>query len=87
MTEPKQPEPGLLRLARLNRTGVFLAALVVGLAGLFLPGWWGGLLLLGVSGGLVMLLRQTSAVTPPPLRVARLLIVAGLVVIAVAKIT
>jgi hypothetical protein len=77
----------LRRLARANRTGVFLAALAVGLLGLFLPGLWGALLLFAVVAGLAYLLRQTWAVTPPPLRVVRLIILAGLIIIALSKIT
>ena len=76
----------LTTLARLNRTKVFLGALAVGLAGLFLPGVWGGLLLYAVVAALVALLRQTWAVTPPPLRVFRVVVLAGLAVIGTVKL-
>ena len=80
------PDPLLRRLARTNRTAAFLAALAVGLAGFFLPGFWGGLILFGVVGALAFILRQTWTVTPPPLRVVRLLIIAALVIVATTKI-
>ncbi len=76
----------LRRLARANRTGVFLGALVIGLAGLFLPGIWGALVLFAVVAGLGYLLRRTWAITPPPLRLVRIIILAGLVLIALSKI-
>jgi hypothetical protein len=79
-------EPVLRRLARMNRTAVFLAALVVGLAGFFLPGPWGALVLYAVAAGLAWLLARTFAVTPPPLRLMRLVIIALLVVVATVKI-
>ena len=87
MSNPNRPDPLLQRLARLNRTTVFLAALVIGLAGFFLPGFWGGLLLFAVAGALAVLLRQTWSLTPPPLRVVRVVILLSLVIIAAAKIT
>jgi hypothetical protein len=79
--------PNLLtRLARMNRTRVFLGALVVALIGLFLPGVWGALLLYAVVATLAALLSQTWSVTSPVLRLARLLILAGLAVIATLKL-
>jgi hypothetical protein len=81
------PDPLMRRIARTNRTAAFLAALVLGLAGFFLPGFWGGLVLFGVIAALAFILRQTWAVTPPPLRVVRLLIIAVLVIVAAAKIS
>jgi hypothetical protein len=80
-------EPVLRRLARMNRTTVFLAALVIGLAGFFLPGAWGALVLYAIAAALAWLLARTFAVTPPPLRLARLLIIALLAVAATIKIT
>ena len=62
--------PNLLTpLARMNRTRVFLGALVIALIGLFLPGVWGALLLFAVVAALAALLSQTWSVTPPALRV------------------
>ncbi len=79
--------PNLLtRLARMNRTRVFLGTVVLALIGLFLPGVWGALLLFAVVAALAALLSQTWAVTPPALRVIRLLILAGLAVIATLKL-
>jgi hypothetical protein len=83
----QSPDPLLQRLARMNRTAVFLAALAVGIAGFFLPGVWGGLLLYAVAFGLAWLLSLTFAVTPPPLRAMRVLIIALLVAVATFKIT
>ena len=79
-------DPLLRRLARMNRTAAFVAALAVGVAGFFLPGVWGALVLFAATVGLGYLLSRTWAVTPPPLRVARLVIIAGLVGIALIKI-
>jgi hypothetical protein len=80
--------PNLLtRLARMNRTRVLLGTLVVALIGLFLPGVWGALVLFAVVAALGALLSQTWSVTPPPLRVVRLLVLSGLAVIATFKIS
>jgi hypothetical protein len=79
--------PLLSRLARMNRTTVFLVALAVILAGFFVPGFWGGLLLLAVVVGLAYLLTHTWAVTPPPMRIVRAVILTALLIVAVLKIT
>ena len=76
----------LNRLARLNRTAVFLGALIIGLIALFLPGFVGGILLLVVVALMVVLLRLTWAVTAPTPRVLRLLILGILAGIALSKI-
>ena len=76
----------LSRLARLNRTKVLLAALVIALAGLFLPGLWGALVLYAVVGALAYLLSLTWPVTPPALRAFRLLVLAALAAIATTKL-
>jgi len=76
----------LTRLARLDRTKVFLGTLVIALVGLFLPGLWGALVLYAVVGALAWLLSLTWAVTPPVLRIVRLVILAGLAVVATTKI-
>jgi hypothetical protein len=76
----------LAALNRMNRTRVFLAALVVALIGLFLPGTWGAIVLIAVVSALGALLAQTWPATPQPLRVFRLLVLAGLAVIAFIKI-
>jgi hypothetical protein len=73
-------------LARMNRTKVFLATLVVGLIGLFLPGLLGGLVLLVVIVTMAALMRLTWPHTPPGPRVLRLLILGLLAAFALAKI-
>jgi hypothetical protein len=79
--------PNLLTaLARLNRTKVLLGTLAVALAGLFLPGTWGALILYAVVAALAALLAQTWPVTPPPLRIFRLVVLAALAVLATSKI-
>ncbi len=92
MAHPDQPGPAhgnappdLRRLSRLNRTAVFLGALAVGLAGLFLPGLWGGLLLAVIVIAMGLLMRQTWAVTPPPMRLIRMIILLALALIAYSK--
>ena len=78
---------GLLEtLARVDRTKVFLAALALGLLGLFLPVPYGPVLLLVVVVALVALLRATWPVTPPAQRAARILILTGLAAIALLRL-
>jgi|RhiMetdeSRZDD1v2_1073273.scaffolds.fasta_scaffold1537133_1 hypothetical protein len=80
--------PNLLnRLAQLDRTKVFLGTLAIGLLALFLPGVWGALLLYAVVAALGALLAQTWLVTPPALRIFRVVVLAALAVIATTKIT
>jgi hypothetical protein len=80
--------PNLLnRLARLDRTKVFLGTLAIGLLALFLPDVWGALLLYAVVAALGALLAQTWPVTPPALRIFRVVVLAALAVIATTKIT
>jgi len=83
--QPTQPAL-LRRLARVNPTQAFLGALVVMLAGLFLPGIIGGLVLLALAGGLVVLIRLTWAVQAPQTRLMRLVLLTALVGIALFKI-
>ncbi|MFC0034073.1 DUF6703 family protein [Micromonospora chaiyaphumensis] len=78
--------PVLSRLARLNPTTVFLAALVLVLVGLFAPGAVGGLLLLALAGGLVWLMTVTWPVQAPATRVLRLLVLTLLITVALAKL-
>jgi uncharacterized protein DUF6703 len=73
-------------LARVDRTKAFLAALALGLAGLFLPVPYGPLLLLAVVVAMAVLLRTTWPVTPPAQRGARILILAGLAAIALIRL-
>jgi hypothetical protein len=79
------PDPILYRLARVNRTAAFIGALVVGLAGFFLPGIWGALVLYAVVFALAWLHARTFAVTPPQLRVVRVLLICLLTVVATVK--
>jgi hypothetical protein len=82
------PERGGLlgTLARIDRTRAFLAALALGLLGLFLPGALGAVILYAVVAALAVLLRHTWVITPPGQRVFRVVVLAGLVVIATTKI-
>ena len=80
----QRTQPGTIqRLRRVNPTSAFLVALVVILAGLFLPGIIGGLVLLVLAGGLVALIRMTWHVQAPRTRAVRLVILTLLVAFAV----
>ncbi|HEV7706770.1 MAG TPA: hypothetical protein VGP16_01105 [Asanoa sp.] len=83
--QPTQPAPAE-RLARVNPTRAFLGALVVVLAGLFLPGIFGGVVLLALAVGLIVLIRMTWAVQNPPTRLLRLVMLTALIGIAAIKI-
>ncbi|GIF72302.1 DUF6703 family protein [Asanoa siamensis] len=83
--QPTQPDLAR-RLARVNPTKAFLAALAFILAGLFLPGIIGGLVLLLLAAGLIALARMTWAVQAPQARVMRLVLITALIGIAVLKI-
>jgi hypothetical protein len=87
MTGPKRSDLWLARLARMNRTSVFLATLTILLVGFFVPGFWGGLVLLLVVVGLAWLLTRTWAVTPPPMRIVRAVILVVILTVAATKIT
>jgi hypothetical protein len=83
----QRSQPGLpARLARVNPTSAFLVALVVVLAGLFLPGVIGALVLLVLAAGLATLLARTWPVQSPPTRAIRLVMLALLVAVALFKI-
>jgi putative effector of murein hydrolase LrgA (UPF0299 family) len=85
MQQPTQP--GLHhRLARVNPTAAFLGALVVVLAGLFLPGAVGGAVLAVLALTLGWLTASTWSVQAPRTRVMRLLMLAVLVGVAIIKI-
>ena len=70
----------------MDRTRVFLATLAVALVGLFVPGVIGGLILYAVVVALAWLLARTWSITGVPLRVFRLVMLAGLAAVATAKI-
>ena len=75
----------LRRLSRINPTAAFVAALVVMLAGLFLPGIVGAALLFVLALGLALLTYTTWPVQKGSTRVLRLLILALLIAVVVAK--
>jgi len=74
------------RLARVNRTQAFLGALALVLGGLFAPGWYGAVLLFALVAALLVVLVRTAPVTRPGVIAVRLLILAGVALIAVYKI-
>ena len=67
-------------------TYVFLAALAGVLLGLFLTGWPGAVVLLLIVAALLSLLAATWRRLAPGTVAVRLLIIAGLTVVAVLKI-
>ena len=76
----------LRRLARINPTMAFVLALVVLLAGLFLPGIVGAALLFALGVALTTLTAATWPVQPPATRALRLIILALLFAGALAKV-
>jgi hypothetical protein len=77
----------LYRLARTNRTAVLGVTAALVLVGLFAPGLYGAVLLLALAVALLALGTLTWRVQPPATRAARLAVLAGLVLIAVLKMT
>ena len=75
------------RLARINRTQAFLGALALVVGGLFTPGWYGAVILFALVAGLLVLLVRTAPVTRPGTLLVRLVILAGIVLVGVYKIT
>ncbi|UQU63507.1 hypothetical protein COUCH_31550 [Couchioplanes caeruleus] len=82
---PSPPENLLRRLAGVNPTTAFIAALVVFLAGLFLPGIVGAALLFLLGVALTALTFTTWPVQTPALRTVRLILLTLLFATAVAK--
>jgi hypothetical protein len=81
------PSENLLRrLASVNPTTAFLVALVVLLAGLFLPGIIGAALLFVLGAALVALTFTTWPVQSPPVRAVRVTLLALLFAAVVAKV-
>ncbi|MFC0002757.1 DUF6703 family protein [Micromonospora siamensis] len=78
--------PLLVRLARVNPTTAFLAALVIVLVAFFAPGPVGGVLLLALAAGLVWLLATTWPVQAPAIRLIRLVMLTVLIAVALAKL-
>ena len=74
------------RLARLNRTGVFLGTVILVLAGLLLPGATGAIVLLALAAALIALLRVTWRYHDRRIRAIRVAVLVILLLAAVAKI-
>lgn len=66
-------------------TQAFLVALAGVLLGLFLPGWIGSVVLLVIIVGLLVLLARTGRGLAPGTVAVRLVILAGLGLVAVLK--
>jgi hypothetical protein len=79
------PDNLLRRLARISPTTAFLVALVLLLAGLFLPGIIGATLLFVLGAGLAALTFTTWPVQKPGVRAIRVLLLVLLFAAAVAK--
>ena len=75
----------LRRLARVSPTKAFLVALVLMLAGLFLPGIVGAAVLFVLGAGLAALTYTTWPVQPPATRALRVLMLVLLLAAVVAK--
>jgi hypothetical protein len=82
---PPPSENLLRRLARVNPTTAFVLALVVLLAGLFLPGIIGAALLFLLAAGLAALTFTTWPVQAPAVRAVRVTMLVLLFAAAVAK--
>ena len=82
---PSPSENLLRRLAGVNPTTAFIAALAVFLGGLFLPGIVGSALLFVLALALTALTFTTWPVQSTALRAVRLILLGLLVVAAVAK--
>ena len=76
----------LVRLSRLNRTGVVLATIGFVFVGLLLPGVAGAVLLLALVAALGWLLTRTWVVQPSGTRAFRVVILALLAAVAIAKL-
>jgi hypothetical protein len=55
--------------------------------GLFAPGWYGAVVLFALVGGLLVLLVRTGKAARPGTLLIRLVILAGLLAVALHKIT
>jgi hypothetical protein len=75
----------LRRLARVNPTTAFVGALVLMLAGLFLPGIVGAALLFLLAAGLAALTFTTWPVQRPSTRALRVLMLVLLLAAVIAK--
>jgi len=75
------------RLARINRTQAFLGALALVVVGLFAPGWYGAAILFALVVALLVVLVRTAPVTRPGTVLIRLVILAGIALLTLYKIT
>ncbi|GLY01537.1 MULTISPECIES: DUF6703 family protein [Actinoplanes] len=80
------PDHLLRRLSRVNPTAAFAGALVLLLAGLFLPGIVGALLLVVLAAGVGTLTFTTWPVQTGVTRVVRLVLLTLLIAGAISKI-
>ena len=81
------PDNLLARLARINPTTAFVAALGLVLAGFFLPGIVGAALLMLLGGAVVALTYTTWPVQSPSTRAVRIVLLVLLLAVIVAKAT
>jgi hypothetical protein len=81
------PDNLLAKLARINPTTAFLGALALLLAGFFLPGIVGALLLFLLGAALAPLTFTTWPVQSPSTRAVRVVLLALLLLVIVAKTT
>lgn len=79
-------DPFLRRLARVNPTAAFIVALILLLAGLYLPGVVGALLLGVLAAGLITLTFTTWPVQQPITRLVRVVLLTLLLVAVVSKV-
>jgi hypothetical protein len=79
------PDNLLARLARINPTIAFVGALAVLLAGFFLPGIVGAALLFLLGAALAALTFSTWPVQSPSTRVVRVVLLALLLGVIIAK--
>ena len=75
------------RLARVNRTVVFLVAAAYVFAALLIPGVVGAAMLIVLGVALALLMVRTWPIQSPRSRAGRLGILALMIVVAVVKVT
>jgi Family of unknown function (DUF6703) len=80
------PDNLLARLARINPTTAFVAALVLLLAGFFLPGIVGAALLVLLAAALTALTYTTWPVQSPSTRAVRIVLLVLLLAVIFAKV-
>ena len=81
------PDNLLARLARINPTTAFVAALVLVLAGFFLPGIVGAALLVLLGAAVAAVTYTTWPVQSPSTRAVRIVLLVLLLAVIVAKAT